>query len=135
VSGLHLEGTVLGPQIDRVGDTGAASLIYLMSVSAWLRLTMVHERTDHFGGLGSGNVELEVRILLPVAEKQRKLEEEAIVRVAERRQGLGTRVAVESAFQALAGANELLPALEVVGVGILSTRYEVSCCRISPEQS
>jgi hypothetical protein len=106
-----------------------------MPVSAWLWLVMVNERTYHFGGLGARNVELEVRILLPVAEEQRKLEEEAIVRVAEGRQGLGTRVAVESAFQALAGADQLLPVLEVVGVGILSARYEVSFCRVSPEKS
>jgi hypothetical protein len=30
VSGLHLEGTVFRPQIDRVGDAGAAPLVDLV---------------------------------------------------------------------------------------------------------
>lgn len=80
----------------------------------------------HFGRLGTGDVELEVGILLPVAKEQRELEEEAVVGVAESRQSLGTRVPIETAFEALAGSDQLLPIFEIVGIGFLRTRPDVS---------
>ena len=127
VSGLHLEGTVLGPQIDRVGDAGAASLVDLVGTSA-LDSPADTKRNPayHFGRLGTGDVELEVGILLPVTEEQRELEEEPVVRVAKSRQCLWTRVAIETAFEALAGADQFLPVLKVVRVGFLGTRCAVS---------
>lgn len=65
MSGLHLEGAVVGPEVDRVCDAGAASLV------------------DHLRGLWARDVELEVGILLPVAEQERELDEESVVRIAQ----------------------------------------------------
>jgi len=50
--------------------------------------------TYHLCRLRAGNVELEVGILLPVTKKERKLEQEAVVRIAKRCQGLGAGIAV-----------------------------------------
>lgn len=52
----------------------------------------------HFRSLSAGDGELEVGILLPVAEKQREFAQEAIVDTPESRDGLGTRVPVDAAF-------------------------------------
>lgn len=54
--------------------------------------------SHHLSRLGSGDVELHVGIFLPVAEEERKLEEETIVGIAERGQRLGARVAIETSF-------------------------------------
>ena len=98
---LHFERAVLGPEIDRVGDACAASFV------------------DHLGRLGAGNIELEVGILFPVAKQEGEFEEELIVRVAQRREGLRARVAIQATVEGLAGAHQLLPAFKVVRVGFL----------------
>lgn len=64
VGGLHLEGAEIGPEIDGVGDTGTAALV------------------DHLRRLRAGDVELEIRILLPVPEEQGELKKKAIIGVA-----------------------------------------------------
>ncbi len=127
VSGLHLEGTVLGPQIDRVGDAGAASFVDLVGASALVSSAGTKRNPAyHFGRLWAGDVELEVGVLLPVAEEQRELKEETVVRVTESRQCLRAGVAIETAFEALAGADQFLPVLKVVRVGFLDARCTVS---------
>lgn len=80
----------------------------------------------HLGRLGPRDVELEVGIFFPVAEQQWELEEEAIVGIAERCQGLRAGVAVKPPFLGLACSNELLPGLEIVGVGFLLTRRRLA---------
>ncbi len=102
MGGLHLEGAVLGPQVDRVGDAGATSLVH------------------HLGRFGSGDVEFEVGVLLPVAEEERELEQEAVVGVAQGGQGLRAGVAAQAAVEGLACPDQLFPALEVVRIGVLS---------------
>lgn len=75
--------------------------------------------TYHLSRLGPGDVEFHISILLPVSKQERKLEEKSIVCVAESRQGLGTRVSVQTTLEGLAGLDEVLPVFEVVGVGFL----------------
>lgn len=75
--------------------------------------------TYEFGRLGPGDVELEVGVLFPVAEEEGELCEEAVVRVAHGCESLGAGVSVEPALLSFAGADELLPGLEVVGIGLL----------------
>lgn len=65
MSGLHLEGAIVGPEVDRVGNASAASLV------------------DHLGRLWAGDVELEVGILLPVPEQEGELDEESVVCIAQ----------------------------------------------------
>lgn len=78
--------------------------------------------TYHLGRLRTRDVELEVRILFPITKKERKLEKEAVVGISKGGQSLGARVTIESAFEALAGADQLLPVLEVIGVRFLCSR-------------
>lgn len=120
MSGFHLEGAVLGPQVDRVGDASATSLVDLIAASALLG--QVKNRTIHayhFGRLWARDVEFEVGILLPVAKQQREFEEESIVGVAECCQSLGARVPIQSTLKALAGPDQFLPVLEAVGIRFL----------------
>lgn len=98
---LHLKGAVVCPEVDRVGDAGATALV------------------DHLSGLWARDVELEVGIFLPVAEEKGKLEEEAVVGIAQGSQGAGARVSVQTTLEGLAGADELLPGFEAVRVGLL----------------
>lgn len=65
MGGLHLERAVVCPEVDRVGDAGAASLV------------------DHLCRLWARNVELEIGIFLPVSKKERELEQESVVCVAQ----------------------------------------------------
>lgn len=96
VSCFHLKGTILCPQIDRVGDAGASSLVHLdMPIRTKSTCdSRVEICPYHFGRLGARDVEFEISILLPVAEQQRKLEEESIVCGAKGGQGLWARVSV-----------------------------------------
>lgn len=96
---LHLEGAVVRPQVDRIGDACASSFI------------------DHLGRLGAGDIELHVGIFLPVSEEKRKLDEESIVGIAEGRKSLGARVAIQATLQCLTSLDEVLPVLEVIGIG------------------
>lgn len=121
---LHLKGAVICPQIDRVGDTCATTLIHLyQSVSKQSRdcedIGAQGDRPYYFCRLRSGNVELEVGILLPVAEKEGELEEEAVVGIAQGSESMWTRIAVQTTFESLACADQLLPVLEVVRIGFL----------------
>ena len=70
----------------------------------------------HISCLGPRDGEFHVGIFFPVSEQQGELGEETIVDIASGRDGLGVGVAVNSTFQALAGADQFLPCLEVVGV-------------------
>lgn len=70
----------------------------------------------HVGCLGPRDRELEVGILLPIPEEQRKAREEAVVGVASGSDRARTRVAVQSSFLRLGSADQLLPALEIFGV-------------------
>lgn len=121
MSSFHLKGAILCPQIDRIGDAGASSLVHL---DMPIRTRPISEKRGglcpyHFGRLGTRDVEFEISILLPVTEQQGELEEESIVCGAEGSQSLRARVSVETAFESFAGAYQFLPVLEVVGIGIL----------------
>lgn len=48
--------------------------------------------------------------------------EKAIVGVAERGEGLRTRVAVQASLESLGSLDEALPILEVIGIGFLLSR-------------
>lgn len=104
VCGFHLEGTVVCPKVDGICDAGASALV------------------DHFGRLWARDVELEVGIFLPVAEKQWELEKESVVGVAQSGQGLWTGITIQAALEALAGTHKLLPSFEAVWVGLLGKR-------------
>lgn len=71
------------------------------------------------GRLRASNVEFEVGVLLPVAEEKRKLEKKPVEGIAHKSQSLRAGVSVEATLLGLAGANELLPVLEAVGIGFL----------------
>lgn len=98
---LHFEGAVIGPEVDRVGDAGASPLVY------------------HLCGLRARDVELEIRIFLPVSEEERELEQEPVVCVAQGCKSLGTGVSVQAALEAFACTNQFFPSLEAVRVGFL----------------
>lgn len=106
MGGLHLERAVVCPEVDRVGDAGAASLV------------------DYLCRLWAGDVELEVGILLPVTKEEGELEKESVVCVAQGGKGLGAGVSIQAALEAFASANQLLPCLEAVGVGFLYERRD-----------
>ena len=101
MGGLRFKGAILCPEIDRVADAGATTLV------------------DHLGRLWARDVEFEIGIFLPVAEEKGKLEEESVVGLAEGSECLGTGVAVEATFESLTCANELFPVLETIRVGFL----------------
>jgi len=101
VSSLHLEGAILCPEINRVGDASTASLIH------------------HLCRLGPGDIELQVRILLPVSEQERELEEELVVSIAQHRNRLRAGVPVKTTFECLACSNQLLPVFKAIGIGFL----------------
>jgi len=77
-----------------------------------------HEALDrttyHLSRLGTSDVEFQIGIFLPVSEQKRKLSEKPVVGIAQGRECLRTRVAIQSAFEAFASAYELLPRLEIV---------------------
>lgn len=98
---LHLERTVLGPQVDRICDARAAPLI------------------NHLGRFRACDCKLEVGIFLPVSEEEWEFEEESVVGVAEGGERLRAGVAREATVEGLAGPNKLLPVLEAVWVGVL----------------
>lgn len=60
--------------------------------------------------------EFQISILLPVAEEQRKLGEEAIIGVTRSGDGLRVGVAVDATFKGLCSANQFLPSFEIVGI-------------------
>jgi len=100
MAGFCLERAVVGPEIGGVVDAGDTSFIY------------------HLRRLSAGDRELEVGILLPVAEKKRKFRKEAIVDFAQGGNGLRTGVAVDTSLKSLDCPNEFLPGLVVIGVDI-----------------
>ena len=108
MGGLHLKGAVVGPEVDRVGNASTASLV------------------DHLCRLGTRDVELQIGIFLPVSEEGGELEEITVVGVAQRRQGLGARVSVQATVESFASFDEVLPALEAVGIRLLSKNNQVS---------
>jgi hypothetical protein len=73
----------------------------------------------HLCRFRAGDIELEVRILLPVTEKQRELQKESVVGIAEGSEGLRTRVAIKPPFLSFASTDELLPGFEAIAVGFL----------------
>jgi hypothetical protein len=113
---LHLEGAVVGPQIDRVGDACAAAFVDLDLISTCTVDADSSMNAHHFGRLGPGNVELHVRVLLPVAEEEGEPMEKPVERIAKAGEGLGARVSVETTLECFARLDERLPSLEVVGV-------------------
>jgi hypothetical protein len=72
---LHLERAVIGPQIDRARDGAHTALV------------------NKLGGLRASNSKLQIGVLLPVAEEERELREEAVIHVAHELDGGWTRVA------------------------------------------
>jgi hypothetical protein len=69
MSCLHLEGAVIGPEIDRIGDVGASPFVYLKNPCQLRnRRSTDQHLTHHLGRLRASNVELHVSILFPVAK-------------------------------------------------------------------
>lgn len=64
-------------------------------------------------------MELEIGILLPVAEEEWEFQQEAVVGVAKGRKRIRARVTVQTALESLACANQLLPGIVVVGISFL----------------
>ena len=125
---LHLEGAVLSPQVDRIGDASNASFVDLGSTLLALRWThgALDEVAHHLCRFWAGDVELHIGVLFPVSEQEGKLEQETIVGISKCRKCLGARVSVEAAFEPLARLNQVLPVLKAVGVFLL----EIECQRI-----
>ena len=81
--------------------------------------------TDHLGRLGASNGKLQVGILLPVAEEERKLREEAVVHVAHELDGGRAGVARHAALEVSGASDEGLPIFEavlVLGLHTVSSR-------------
>jgi len=123
---LHLEGAIRRPKIHAVLYTGASSFVDLNQVSYLrdIQRTRGEQKeiisfTYHLCRLGTGNVELKIGILLPVAEKQWKLEEKSVVSIAQGSEGLRTGVPIETTLLSLASTDKFLPRIKVVGVCFL----------------
>jgi hypothetical protein len=101
---VHLECAVVGPQVYRRCDARDTALV------------------DHLSSLGTANGELQVGILLPVAEEQRELGEEAVVDVANQFDGGWVRIAGDAAFELRGTSDERFPLLEVVFILDLDAR-------------
>ena len=98
VTRLNLEGAVVRPQIDGVGDAGHSPLV------------------NHFGRLRPRDGELQVCILLPVSEQEWELGEEAIVELPGCGDRLGTGIAVEATLQRFSCTDKLFPVLEIIRI-------------------
>lgn len=105
MTGLHLEGAVVSPQIDR-GRYGAHTALI-----------------DEFGGLWASDPELEIGVLLPEAEEERELGEEAVVHVAYELDGGRARIARNASLEVRSAMDERLPQVVVV---LLLGLYTVS---------
>lgn len=129
MSGFHLEGAIIGPKVDRIGDAGTSSLIDLcivFGVSFLCLESMEWCTTYDLSRLWPGDSKLQVRVFLPVAEQERILIEESVIRLTEGCQSLWGRVAVEAAFETLADGDQLLPDVEVVARSLLHLIRNVS---------
>lgn len=82
----------------------------------------------HVRSLGAGDGKLQVGIFLPITEQQRELGQEAVVNIAHGGDGLGVGVAVDSALERFASANQFLPGFEVIRVIELYDNEGVSTC-------
>lgn len=73
MGGLHLEGAIIGPQVDRVGDTRASTLIYLdepvSRCNSFADMQGSENHPYYFCRLWPRDVELEIGIFLPVTEE------------------------------------------------------------------
>jgi hypothetical protein len=105
---VHLERAVVGPEVYGRGDARDAALV------------------DHLRSLGTANRELQVGILLPVAEEERKLGEKAVIDVANQFNSGRARVARNAAFEVRGASNERFPPLEVVFILDLDARKRYS---------
>lgn len=127
---LDLEGAVVGPEVDRGGDAGNASLIDLENRRSTMLTSLTPGEkclsTHHLGSLGPGHGKLQVGILLPITKQQRELGQESIICASDCGDGLRTRVAVDSTFQVLRRTNQLFPCLEVVRIFGLYDRGTIS---------
>lgn len=129
---LDLEGAVVGPQVDRVSDARNSALKDLRTLACAYAKKLY--ATDHLCSFGSSDGELQIRILLPVTEKKRELQKEAIIGVANSCDSLWTRVAVQPTLKGLCSTDELLPVLKVVGilhlqdVNVLPGRLACAAC-------
>lgn len=106
---VHLEGAVVGPQVDRGCDARDTALV------------------DHLGRLGAANGELEVGILLPVSEEERELGQEAVVHVAHQFDGGWAGVAGDAALEVRGASDERFPSLKVVFVLYLQHGLAFGC--------
>jgi hypothetical protein len=80
MTGLHLKGTVICPQIHRVTNRSHSALVNLHPSEIYLLIPRPCALvTYHFCRFSAGNVELEVGIALPVHEKEWELCEETVV--------------------------------------------------------
>jgi hypothetical protein len=114
---VHLEGAVVCPEVDRVGNAGASPL------------------KDHLCGFRTSNVELGVGVLFPVSEQEWELREEAVVGVAESGQRLRAGIAVQVPLGILGRLDQVFPVLEVIRIGFLEAQELISTVtRIQSEQ-
>lgn len=94
VACLDLEGAVVGPDIDGHANASNATLVDLNHISACSRGCLFSVMSHHLCGLGATNCKLEVRIFLPVTEKERKLRKKSIVCVSGSSDGLWAGISV-----------------------------------------
>ena len=118
---LHLEGAVLSPQVDRIGDAGNASFVDLGgNLLGCARATGISEKiAHHLCRFWAGDIKLHVGVLFPVSEQEGELEQEAIVGISKCRKGLRARVSVETALEGLTRFDQVLPVLETVRIRLL----------------
>lgn len=91
MAGFNLEGAVVGPEVDGIGDTCNASLIDLVAGTNQQAYSLRPDVRDYqFGRLSSGNRELKVCVFLPISEQKRKFGEKAIINIACCNNGLRT---------------------------------------------
>lgn len=114
---LGLEATVVGPEVDGNADASDTALVDLR-LSAYSGVLQI-DCTHHFCGLRPCDLELHVRIPLPEAIKQRVPREETVVCLTGRGDSLRARVAIQATLLRFGGANQLLPVLELFGIGCL----------------
>lgn len=116
---LGLEATVVGPEVNGNADASDTAFVNLRlsAYSSVLQIVCAH----HFCCLRPCDLELHVRISLPEAIKQRVPREETVVCLSCRCDSLRARVAIQATLLRFGGANQLLPVLELFGVGCLLT--------------
>lgn len=98
MTSVHLESAVVGPQVNRCGNSAYTTLIH------------------HLSSLCATYREFKICVFLPISEEERELLNEAVVYIAHEFNRGGTRVACYAALKLRGASDDRLPSFELIFV-------------------